>query len=291
VIYRDIVVAAAALSLACSAIPAHAGRIVIEPKGDDFTVSVAIKNELFATLTPLQKAPDGTFSFDFDASAFADSAYAFRVIVINWKRNADNKPVTGVRDFELEIPVILRKWHVNDIYRIPAWSFDGIGERKLSEYEGLLNPEDQWRKLFASLQQADHYSHRVRPTAPETRRAYSTAIKALTEIAKGYDVKWLRPPAALDDRLREAFEREPKKRDSLLVAVGEIEGLLWADLNGIETRLGDLTCKAAGETFDYLDRRRAEDTEAYKRQVGDSLKLLDSKREVVVSRACGTVKP
>ncbi len=265
---------------------ATAGQVRITPVGEAFDLAVSVKSTRFDQTTPVPADADGVFVFSFDQGLFGQSAYVERIFVLTWTPRAPDSPATGVRVFSVELPVLLRFWKVDDIYPIKAWPFDGIGDAKMAELEDLTNPEDQWRKLFASLQQADHYAHRVRPTTGEARRAFNTAVDALVSIATGTEARWLRAPVGLGEQIQDSFARDQRKRDSLFVALQNVESLVWRDLSD-SSQLRQIACDLVPGTFAYLDRRRSDDQQSYRLQVTNSEDLLDQVQQQASQRCNG----
>src|SRR3546814_1850067 len=98
---------------------------------------------------------NGEFIVNYSKEDFSTDAYEDRIIVLTWTPRAKDEPVKGVEEFTVEIPILLRSWMDDEIHIIYAWSFDGIGDSKLSELEILTNSQDQWKRFFESIQQAD----------------------------------------------------------------------------------------------------------------------------------------
>lgn len=272
------------LLLAMSVASAMAGEVHIQPFGADFELTVAVKNGPFdAAVAVTEKHQSGAYVYRFDQTTFATSAYAWPIFVLTWKPKAPDRPVRGAGEYSMEIPVTLRSWEVSEVRVIKAWPFDGIGGSKLWEYERLTSPEDQWRKLMASMQLADHYGRRVRPTAGETRRAYNTAVNALVAVALGND--WVRTPLGFERWVREAFERDEAKRGSLLEALRDVDDLLWRDLKIIEEKLSDKKCEVLRKSFAELMQRREENRRVY-RLDAPGFPELDRIRERMLKAAC-----
>jgi hypothetical protein len=263
-------------------VPVLAAEVRIEQHGNQFDLTVSVKNGPQDPPRPVQKNQSGTFVFQIAQTMFAESAYVDRVFVLKWSPREVDKPALGAKPFSLEIPVTLRSWQTDDIL-IEAWPFDGIGNGKLTEYERLSNPGDQWRKLTASLQQASHYSHRVRPTTPEARRAYNSAVDALVAIAN--EVDWLSPPLGLEKLIRESFERYSDKRGSLLEALRSVDERIWRDLPIIQTKLRGRDCESMRQTFAYLERRREDIQRDYRLPTKRNLQL-DKAKEQAEHSAC-----
>jgi len=263
---------------------AGAGEVRIEANGKFFELKVSVKNGPFEPKNSLEN-PSGAYVYPFDDKLFEGSAYVGRIFVLDWKPLEADKPAAGVAEYSLEIPVTLRSWKANEIILIRAWSFDGTGENKLSEYERLSSPELQWRKLMASLQQADHYARRVRPTAGQTRRAYTTALNGLVEISKSVD--WLSAPLGSEKWIREAFEDEDKA-GSLLEQLRKVDdAIIVRDVRTLEQKLIGRNCDFVRNSVAYLVQKRDENKAAY-RLDSPLYPEVDALKQRVEKAACST---
>ncbi|SMC68785.1 hypothetical protein [Rhizobium sp. RU36D] len=166
---------------------AIAGSVRIEPPSSLFSLSVRIKDSPQDGSDPLTPDKRGIYTFEFGPKLFERSPYIRRIFVLTWTPLSEHIPARGVQPFSLEIPVLLRSWRVDDEYTIRTDGFQGIGDRWLSKYELMTNPEEQWLRLIASLQISDHYSQRIRPTVPEAGRALNTAIDSLIPTSNDAD--------------------------------------------------------------------------------------------------------
>jgi hypothetical protein len=253
----------------CAALPVgqgFAGEVHIRPQGDQFDFTVTVKSDVRDSQpgTPVENK-SGIYVYPFDDSTFANSAYQQRVFVLTWKRRTPDVPALGVRDiYSIDIPVMLRPWMPSKLV-IDAWPFDGSGAAKLQEYEDIVKPAEQWRKLLASLQLADHYIYRLKPPhdpAPEARRMLNAAITALSLIAPYAD--GLSTPSGLEALVRKYYEDNEGKRGSLLEAMRKVDELILdADLRIIEAKLRG-SCDFVRQSFVDLARRREEIQRTYK---------------------------
>lgn len=264
---------------------AAAGTVTIENASRQFSLSVRVKDNPQDGSTPLT-GNGGVFETQFSASDFQRSAYARRIFVLTWTPLEADKPATGVRPFTLELPVLLRAWRVDDRYTIRADAFEGIGNRWLTYYEQMTNAEDQWIRLFASLQQADHYSHRIRPTVPEVRRAVNTAVDGLSRIAQNLPVTWLEPPLGLQQKLDHALADDARKRAQLSEALANVNSLVWRDVPELERVLSGRSCEVIRNTVGDLDRRRRDDPRSFALQFASDNKTYETVRERLLQASC-----
>ena len=284
--------ATAFLLASLSTAAAEAGEVRLMPEGKDFTVSVAVKTSPFDPERKLAEGPDGNFSYAFDASSFADSAYLERIFVVTWTPVVADKPAKGVQPFSMELPILLRAWRSDQVYVLKMPTFDAINGETLERLEQLSNPGDLWRKFFASMQQSDHYAHRIRPTSPQAKRALRTAVNGFVAIAGGVNDRWLRAPSGLPDKIRQVFELDERGRESLLAAVDQADALLWQELMRVEELMEPslpqaTACKSATGAFDYLDTRYRDNTPAYERLFGKGNTLLTNIRTRFLAKICG----
>jgi hypothetical protein len=280
----------AALCAALLAAPSFAGEIRIEPHEAHFDLAVAVQLVPFTSRILLPKNQSGVYVYTFDDTMFANSAYAQPTITLTWTPKKPDTPATGVRQYFVDIPVTLRSWRADEVVLIEAWPLDGKGDKVLAEYEGLYRFADQWRKLLASLQLADHYRHRLRdPTDALARRAFNAAVTALGTIAPKAD--WLNPPQGLEVLIRESFANDDHKRGSLLEAMRGVDELIFGDLKIIEEKLRERGrgCAFIRQTFADLKRRREEHKRTYMLPPTFLVPGLDQTGERMEKAACATV--
>lgn len=271
---------------ALSACAAQAGEVKLVPDGSDFKVSVSVKETSFDTEQPLTAGADGSFSYPFGPETFAKSAYAERIFVITWAPLVADKPAKGVREFSIELPILLRSWRADEVYVVKMPTFTTINGAALTSLEQLSNPGDQWKKFFVSMQQSDHYSHRIRVTSPEAKRSLRTAINGFVAIAGGVKDRWIRLPSGLPEKIRQVFEQDERTMASLSSAVDQADSLVWQELMKIESLMENASCDAAKGALDYLDARRRDNMAAYDRLLGKDSPLLDNIRARFLPRKC-----
>lgn len=267
------------------------GEIRIHPKplNGPFNLEVSVKDTLHSGGTSISSNDENIYVFSFDESNFENSSYKEYILTIKWIPIEANRPVRGVESYTIEIPIILRRWRLEDSYNIQAWSFGGIGNRYLTKYERMYNPGDQWRKFFSSLQQIAYYTHRTRPNVPEAKRAFRSAVDALTIIARDSEVYWIEPPHGIEERINDSFgQTDTKRRRAIVRSVDNIRSLIWRDLNNIENDLAHISCDQFYATFSYLEDRRERNKISYRLQVSQDSMLLENKKRLVESRVCGT---
>lgn len=278
--------AAAALAIVVLAFPgqALAGSVKIAAEGPGFTVTAAVLASSGGAAEPLT-AKSGVFEFAFDETSFGESAYAERVFLIVWSPIPSVTIAPGAQTFSVEIPVLLRKWRANDIYRIDASPMTGTGQKALTTYEQMLNPSMRWTRFLASLQQAVHLAREVSPDFARTKRAYNTAVDALTAIGAA---GWTGPPSDLRERIRQSFESsDPSKFRSLAQALDNIESNVWKDIRTIVTDLRGQPCAVVDKTFGYLSERRAANQTAYDLQLRAEPDALESRRALAMTACAG----
>ena len=251
------------LLLILTTMSAMAGSVSIIPASAAFSLTVKVKNSPQGTVKPLSADNNGNFIFSFGAATFDSAPYVRRIFVLTWTPNEENNPARGVREFSIELPILLRSWRIEDEYTIRAGSFDGIGNRWLSDYEQMTNPEDQWVRFFASAQMADHYWHRIRPTVPESARALNTAIDGLTRITQQLPVAWLELPFGMQQKIDISLARDDKKRFRLTQALANINSLIWRDVADLPEFLANSSCEFVQAAVRELDNRRRDEPTSF----------------------------
>lgn len=285
--------AAALVAIATLAIstPSDAGEIRVEPQGTAFDVVVTLRDGPDALGKAAATDATGAFVFDFGPESFANGAYAERILSISLKPKAEDAPAPGVRQFVLELPIVLRRWRANDVYSIRFAPFEGARPELLKRYELMSGFADRWTKVVASLQQADHIAYRITAANPGARRALNTAVDGWVTILKAEQTGWLLTPIGLYERLERSHnDVDDAKLASLEQALHHADSLIWKDLPSIEKRLKPADCADVAATFDYLALRKDANERAYALQLPHDVALLAKKREAA-ERACAAGPP
>lgn len=264
---------------------ASAGEVQFQDNTRYFELSVSVKSSPSAPSKKLDTDQSGNFSFSFDESTFDSNIYNEKIFIVDLTPKEENIPARGVQKFSVEIPILLRRWRENDTYLLKVWDFAGVGEKILRQHESLKTPEQQWERLFASLQLADHYQHRVRSTVPESLRAYNTAVAALLKIATNSEISWLMPPTSLSERVGDSAARNENKKFELLASIDQVNGLLWRDLLRLGTHFENFNCESVRNATNFLDNRSYRLEAAFNTQVNER-SFLENKISIVTSEAC-----
>lgn len=283
-IARPVTALALAAVLLLLVSPAAAGEIRVElSAASTFTVTATLRDAAGDPLATGERDPTGAVVFAFGPSLFTAGAYVEALLTI-----VLTPPTSAVRtrEFTLELPVVLRRWRVADVYRIRFRPSEGVREELLDKYERLDNAADRWTKVIASLQQADHLAHWITPKNLGARRAQNTAVDGLVTIARTERVAWLRAPNGLYEQLKRSHEEvDDAKLGSLEQALHNVDSLVWKDLLSIEQRLKSGDCADASATFDYLAGRKEADQTAFNLQFATDSGLLAVKRQAA-EQAC-----
>lgn len=263
-----------------------AGSVIIKPASAVFSLTAKIKDSAQGADTPLSADDNGNFTYRFGPETFRSNPYAKRILVLTWTPKEPDKPARGVRPFSIELPILLRAWRLDDEYIIRAGGFDGIGERWLSNYEQMTNPEDQWIRFFASAQMADHYWHRIRPTVPESARSLNTAIEGLTRISQQLPVAWLEVPLGMQQKIDMTLARNEKKRFSLTKALSNLNSLIWRDVAYLPSFLADSSCELVQAAVRELDSRKRDEPASYALQFKPDDETYELIRQELIRSHC-----
>jgi len=278
----------AAIIAGCSiASPAFCGEIKFEPEKNDFELSVNVRDTPFDDGEALAKDGEGNFVFEVTQDLFRTSGYSEKIFTLQWTPLQPDHPARGVKSFSLDLPVVLRAWTMQRNILIKSGAFAGISLDRLNLYERLSNPQEQWLKFFASLQQFDHFSHRVRPTLPEARRALNTAVDGLVTISRAPKPILIGTPPNLSKNIEEAFVDQDNKRISLMTALQNVDSLIWKDVLTFSSVLAPLSCDQIKGTFSFLDERLARSPEAFDLQFNRDQKLYSGTKSSLIAKACG----